>query len=481
MKDLKENAIRGGFAKLCAQMANAMLQIGSLMILARLLSPSDFGLIAMVMSLVGVLNLFRDFGLSTATVQRTSVTDEQISTLFWINILVALTLTCVALVCAPLVAVFYHEPRLLLITTVLAFGFLINATGIQHSALLQRQMRFAVLALIETLSLLTGVAVGIGMAFLGVEYWALVGMTLTTPAIYSASVWFASGWIPGPPRRRAGIGSMVRTGGIVTANGLVAYAAYNLEKVLLGRFWGADALGIYGRAYQLINIPTENLNSAVGGVVLSVLSRVKEEPDRLRNYFLKGYSLLVAVTLPITAACALFSNDLIFVMLGPQWSEAAPIFRLLAPTILIFGMINPLWPLMLALGLLVRSFKMALVLAPLVMAGYLIGLPWGPKGVALGFSIAMTLWVVPHIAWGVHGTVVSLKDIMTSISRPLLSTIVASIPAAGVAFFLFESASPLLRLIVGILILVFVYVGMLLYVMNQRALYLDVIRGLKTG
>ena len=124
---------------------------------------------------------------------------------------------------------------------------------------------------------------------------------------------------------------------------------------------------------------------------------------------------------------------------------------------------------------------MALVLGPIVMMGYLVGLPWGPRGVALGFSIALTLWALPHIAWGVHGTVVSLKDIMTCMSRPLLSAVVASIPAAGVTFVLLQSASPLLRLVSGILVLGLVYIGMLLYVMNLRGLYMDVMRGLKPG
>ena len=127
MKDLKERAVRGGFAKMCAQAVNLTLRVGSLMILARLLDPEDFGLVAMVTALTGVLQLFRDFGLSTATVQRTNVTEAQISTLFWINLLVGVILTGIALAGAPLVADFYHEPRLIWVTVALAASFLINA------------------------------------------------------------------------------------------------------------------------------------------------------------------------------------------------------------------------------------------------------------------------------------------------------------------------------------------------------------------
>ncbi len=474
--NLKHRVIRGGLAKLGSQIVTALLRVGSLMLLARLLTPGDFGLIAMVTVIVGVLNLFRDLGLSTATIQRASVSQEQLSTLFWINLLVGFALACVAVACAPMLAAFYREPRLVWVTIALAGSFLVNAAGIQHSALLQRQMRFAVLAAIETGSLLVSVLVGIAMAMLGAGYWSLVAMTLAAPATYSVAVWLASGWAPGPPRRAAGVGGMLRTGGIVTANGLVVYAAYNLEKVLLGRVWGADALGIYGRAFQLINIPTENLNSAVGGVAMSALSRVKDDPVRLRSYFLKGYALLIAATLPITATCALFADDLVLLLLGPRWLESAPIFRLLAPTILIFGMINPMWPLLVAQGMLRRSFYLSLAIAPLVILAYVVGLPWGPTGVAMAFSIAMSLWLVPHLAWCVHGTVVSLKDIAVTVSRPLLSALVAALAAGSVVFGLLSAGAPWQRLAFGVVVLVAVYLSMLLFVMGQRALYLEVLR-----
>src|SRR5258708_10378461 len=144
---------------------------------------------------------------------------------------------------------------------------------------------------------------------------------------------------------------MVRFGGTLTLINVVVYFAYNFEKVLLGRFWGADALGLYGRSYQLINIPTDNLNSAAGEVAFSALSQVRNDPSRLRNYFLKGYSLILALTIPITIAVALFADDLIFVLLGPKWRDSAEIFRLLSPTILVFALINPLAWLLHSLGM----------------------------------------------------------------------------------------------------------------------------------
>jgi O-antigen/teichoic acid export membrane protein len=276
-----------------------------------------------------------------------------------------------------------------------------------------------------------------------------------------------------------GLRSMMRFGGGLTLTGLIVYVGYNFEKVLLGRFWGAGAVGIYGRAYQLSNIPTDNLNSAVGEVAFSALSRLRNDPLRFRNYFLKGYSLVLALTIPITMAVALFAPDLISVLLGPKWKEAGPILRLLSPTILVFALINPIGWLVFSLGMVGRSLKVALVLAPLVMGGYVMGLPYGPKGVALAYSTVMVLWAVPHIAWGIHGTPISLRDIALVASRPLASGIVAAGLALAVRLAYGQSLSLLPRLAIESVVLLAIYLAMLLFVMGQKLFYLDLLRGLR--
>src|SRR5260370_21177900 len=153
MKNLKEKASRGGSAPVCAQSVFFALRIGALMVLARLLDPKDLGLVGMVTAFTSVLNLFRDFGLSTATVQRADISDEQISTLFWINVLVGAILTLSLAAMAPAVARFYHEPRLFWVTIALSTGFLINAAGGQHSPLPPAGLRFTGFGVIPILSL----------------------------------------------------------------------------------------------------------------------------------------------------------------------------------------------------------------------------------------------------------------------------------------------------------------------------------------
>jgi O-antigen/teichoic acid export membrane protein len=476
MKDLKEKTIRGGVARICAQAIVFATRIGALMMLARLLDPKDFGLVGMVTAFSSVFFLFRDFGLSTATIQRVDITDEQISTLFWINLLVGAILTVLLSALAPLVVRFYHEPRLFWVTIALAIGFLINAAGVQHSAILQRELRFTDLAIIQIIALVLSTVVGIGMALLGCGYWSLVGLSLTLPLVSTIAFWMATSWLPGKPQKTVGIRPMLHFGGSVTLISLIVYVAYNLDKVLVGRFWGAGALGIYGRSFQIISIPTDNLNTAVGEVAFSALSRLQGDPIRMRSYFLKGYSLVLALTVPITCIIGIFPHDLVMLILGSKWSAAAKILQFLAPTILIFAIINPLGWFLFAIGMVKRALRVALVLAPVVIAGYSLGLPYGSNGVALGFSAAMTLWVLPHIAWGVHGTPISFGDVMKVMIGPLLSGAVA-VALALVIQFLCSQWFPLFRLILGVTILLGAYSGMLLYGMGQKPFYMNLLRG----
>ena len=479
MKDLKHRTIRGGFAKICAQVANFVLRIGSLMILARLLDPKDFGLVGMVTAVIGVLSLFRDFGLSAATIQRSAITEDQLSTLFWINLLVGTILGLASLAISPLVASFYREPRLFGVTALLATGFFFNAAGVQHSAILQRQMRFTALSVIDVISQLIGAAIGIAMALRGFGYWALVAASILGPLLSTVGLWLATGWVPEMPRRNIGIRSLMGFGGTVTVTGLLVYMATNADKVLLGRFWGANAIGIYGRAYQLINLPTDNLNATAGSVAFAALSRLQNDPPRLKSYFLKGYSLVAALTVPITLFCAFFAQDTILVLLGQKWKEAIAIFRLLAPTILVFAIVNPMSWLLCSLGMVVRLLKMSLVITPLMIAGYFIGLPYGPQGVAAVYSALMVLWMVPAIAWCVHGTVISIRDILQAVKWPLAAGLVAVGLAFGVRTLYGQTLHALPRLILETAIVGLVYLGLLLFATGQKSFYMDLLRGLK--
>jgi PST family polysaccharide transporter len=257
---------------------------------------------------------------------------------------------------------------------------------------------------------------------------------------------------------------------------MITYASSNTDKVLLGRVWGAEALGIYGRAYTLSSVVTENLFSAIGSVAFPALSRLQDDPARFRSYFLKGYSLFLSLVTPVTIWCALFANDIVLVMLGPKWHAAAGIFRWLAPTIMAFGLTYPFTWVMLATGRAGRSVSTALAVTPVVILGYVLGLHWGPQGVATGFSISMALVVVPLILWAKHGTLISAADVFKAVARPVLS-IATGAAATLLAGGLFSRLQPaFLRLVVETGILFGVHLLVLLFVMNQKAVYVGLLR-----
>jgi O-antigen/teichoic acid export membrane protein len=477
---LKRAVLRGGVAKMFSQATNVLVRLGTLMVFARLLSPTDFGLIGMVVAVTGVMSLLKDFGLSAATVQRTSVSNAQMSSLFWLNTGLGVLVWLLCSAAAPVMVRFYHEDRLFWITIVVASGLFFNAASVQHNALLQRQMRFGALSLIEVLALLSSTAIGLVMAKLGLGYWALVGWSVALPLVSCLGVWIASGWIPQRPQRGAGVRSMVRFGSLVTLNILVVQVAYNLDKVLLGRYWGAEVLGFYGRANQLTTMATDNLLGAIGSVAFPALSRAQGDSAHFENYFLKGYKLTLTMAFPLAATCMLFAKDIVAVLLGPDWAPVAAVLRFSSPLIVIYAMINPSGWLMYSLGKVGLSLKISLVIFPVVTLGYLVGLKFGAIGVAAGYTIAMALWVFPHLVWCTQGTTLTAWKMLRVAKTPAIASVLAAVIAYGVHAAL-AGIAPLPRLLVEGLVLSLAYVGIVLRAREERTFYANLFRSLRAA
>jgi len=473
--DLKRKSVVGGVAAVSAQGAKFVVQTATMMVLARLLSPEDFGLQGMVVVVTGFLGLFRDAGLGMATIQREEVTHQQTSTLFWINVAIGALLAALCAACAPLVVAFYHEPRLYWIAVVSGVMFIFNGLAVQHGALLQRGMRFVTQAKIDVLSLSVGAGTGVVMALLGCGYWSLVGMALANSMVGAAGVWLVVLWVPGPPRLRSGIRSMLHFGGFASCNSFVVFLAWNAEKLLLGRFWGADALGLYGRAFQLITLPVQQLNGALTGVAFPALSRIQHDAKRLARSFLKGYSVLISMTVPVAISSALFPDEIVRIVLGAKWMEAAPIFRLLAPVALVFAVANPLSWLVMSTGRMGRALSMSAATTPLVIVGIVLGLSHGPKGVALGYSLAMTLLVIPIAAWSKLGTGITWADLWGATKPPFLSGLLAGAAGLLVKLTLAGRLPSMLYLMAGLAVVLGIYTWVLLIAMRQKHVYMDLL------
>jgi O-antigen/teichoic acid export membrane protein len=474
---LKQRVVQSGTAKLCGQAANFVLRLAFLTIMARLLSPEEFGLVAMVTVITVFYGLFTSAGLSSATVQRVTVTHEQISTLFWVNMLIGAVLGAVCLATAPALVAFYHDPRLAWVTAAMAVGFLVNAAAVQHIALLQRDLRYVTLTLIEVFGQVMGMAIGIALAVAGFGYWALVASTLAGPGVMTVLAWITTAWIPGRPHRDAEILSMLRFGGVVTIQVALNYVAQNIDKVLLGRFRGADTLGIYGRAYQLVAMPMTNLSAAVGWVAFSALSRIQEDPRRYRSYFLKGYGVVISLVVPILVFATVFADDTVRVALGAQWTDASLIFQLLAPAALVLTLVEgPTFWLLHSLGMVGRSLRITCAYTGVTLVACIAGIPHGATGIASAYSIALSLWLVPCLAWCVHGTPVRLSDLLHTTWGPLLGSAVAS----AVAFVTVNDFSqPLVRLLLGGVLMCCGYFAIVWFVFRQRDFYLGLVKDLR--
>ncbi len=464
---------------LVGQAVGMGLQIGTTVVLARLLLPTDYGLQSMVLTLTAFFGLFKDAGLSVATVQRETLTQEQISTLFWVNIGLGVLLTTVVAASAPLLVMFYKEPRLFGITVASASIFLFNSLSAQHRALLDRSMRFGTSIKIDMLCNTIGSVIAILMAALGFGYWSLICQNISLPLIGTTAIWIAMPWMPGKPRWTSELKSMVRFGGTVTLNSVVVYIAYNMEKVLLGRYWGAAPLGIYGRAYQLATLPVQQLIGAIHVIAFSVLSRMQGEAERLNRAYLKSLSLIVSLTIPIVISSGLFAEEIVQVVLGSKWIGAAPVLRLLAPTVLVLALVNPFSWFLRATGRVGRSLKIAFLICPVVILGIVAGLRFGPRGVAMGYSAAMVLLFVPIVAWAIYGTGITSRTYWAAIKKPLTAGVIGGLLAWLFRLWLAGNLTPLALLAAELTMSSVAYTGILLFVMGEKEFFLDLARQLR--
>ena len=417
--DLKGRSVRGGAVTMAAQGATFFLRMGSTVVLARLLTPQDFGLIAMVTVVTGFVAMFKDLGLSMATVQRAEVNHGQISTLFWINVVLSLGVMLVIAALAPVIAWFYGEPRLTWITLALASAFFFSGFTIQHQALLRRQMRFGTLALIGIICMVVSIVAAIIAAWYGAGYWALVIMQLTGAIVGAIAVWVVCGWRPGLPRRRSGVRKMLAFGGNLTGFRAINYFARNADNLLIGKFWGSGSLGLYSKAYSLLMLPIRQINAPIAAVAIPALSRLQNDPERYRNYYLKAISIIALITMPGVVFMMVMSKELIRIILGSQWEGASPIFSVFAIGAIMQPISNTTGWLFVSQGRSRDMFRWGLIGSTITVVAIIVGLPWGGLGIAVSYTFFGYLGM-PLLYWFVGRTgPVRATDIYRTVALPL--------------------------------------------------------------
>jgi PST family polysaccharide transporter len=434
--NLKGRSIRGGAITLAAQAIKFILQLASTAVLARLLTPADFGLVAMVTAVTGFVAMFKDLGLSAATIQRPHITHAQVSTLFWINLALSAIFMIITAAIAPVLAWLYGEPRLIGITLVLAATFLVGGLTVQHDALLRRQMRLGVIAFIEVISLAAGVAVAIILAMRGAGYWSLVFMTPVTCIVGVALVWTFTGWRPGLPIHRSGVREMLAFGGNISAYNAVGYLSRNADNVLIGWMWGATSLGYYSKAYQLLMLPLSQVSTPLYNVVVPALSRLQNDPEAFEAYFLQVLKTIFWLTAPAVGLLAACSDQIILLLLGPGWTETSVLFRIMA----ISALVQPLhftmpWALI-SRGRTRELFWWGMGTTASLVGCYLIGLHFGVRGVAVSYVVGFVgfglLWV---FFFALPRACVQRVRVLRAIAAPLLTSALVFITATAALHF----------------------------------------------
>jgi O-antigen/teichoic acid export membrane protein len=420
LPNLKRHTISGGAVTMSAQAAKFGLNLASTVILAHLLTPRDFGLVAMVGVVTGFLAVFRHAGLSIPTVQREHITDAQVSNLFWINLGVSGLCALILAALSPAMAWFYRDSRITYITLLLSTTFLIGGFRVQHLALLKRQMRFKAIALIEVGSMATGVLVGVVMALLHYGYWSLVGSSLAMEIGAFLLTGSVSRWRPQLPSRGSGIRPLLAFGAHQTAATFIHTLARGCDNLLIGRVYGPAAVGLYSRGAALVIRPLEQFLLPIDAVFLPTLSRLQSQPERYRSTFLRLYeaialtlfffsSLLLALALPLT-----------LVLLGRKWEQASAIFAGFTFMALQLPLSSAANWLLTSQGRGKDIFRVNSIAASLTLASFIAGLPFGPVGVAIAFSASGLLIRLPILYYivGRRGPV-STVDLWTGFLRHL--------------------------------------------------------------
>ena len=399
LPDIGGHTVRGSAVTLLSHGLRFAIGIVATAVLARLLTPQDYGLIGMVAVATNFVSMLKDLGLSFPTVQRAEIDFDQISTLFWVNFGMSVAMVGLLIVLAPALAWFYQEPRLTMIGIVTATGFLFGGLAVQHEALLRRQMRFFALSAIALLSMVAGYVVGIIMAWRGAGYWSLVFSQLTLLGTSAAGMLIVCGWRPGRPRWDSGAKSMLTFGGQVTGYSVINYISKNLDNLLIGNFWGAQNLGLFSKAGQLVTLPSEQIDEPLASVAIPVLSRLEDSPERYQRVYLRMLEKVMLLTMPAITLLIVSADWVVQIVLGSQWSGATWIVFFLGIAGLFQPVLNTMGWLFLSQGRSRELLQWSVMNAPISIVSIVCGVPWGAVGVAASYSLARVLVVNPLAYW----------------------------------------------------------------------------------
>ena len=430
-EDHAAKSLRGGAVSIVARGINAFVQIGSVLFLARLLSPEDYGLVSMVTAFTGFAPSLVDLGTRDSIVQRHRITRGEVSALFWLTLLVGGGFALLTAACGPLIARFYHEPRLATIAFTSSLTFIACALSVQHYALMRRVMMFHELAIIEVVANVLSAALAIAIALSGAEYWALVVRPIATPVFVSAGVWLQCRWLPGKPDVSPGVRESVKFGLNITGYCMTDFGGRSGDRIAIGYRSGPAGLGQYQNALFIYDNLLDVLVFPLHSVAVASLSKLRDDLDELKRAWSKALSTVAFYAMPAFGLLAVTSRDVVVVLLGAKWASAGLLLTVLAFRGIPHSVERTLGWLHVTAGRSDRWMKWGLFATSVQFAALFCGLPFGPMGVAVAYVAAMFILFVPAIAYAGRPLEIGATDVIAAVWRQLL----ASLSAAGVMLF----------------------------------------------
>lgn len=457
-----------------------LIQLAAVVVLARLLTPSDYGLIAMVMVVIGLADVFRDFGLTQAAVQAKTLSRVQRDNLWWISTGIGAALMLLLCLSAPLIALWYRRPELVDLTRALSVIFLLNGVTAQYRADLTRRLRFRPLAVWEVVSPLVGLAVAVALAASGASYWALVSQQLTAATVLFVGTALAAGWVVRRPRRGESMAGLLTFGWHLVVSQLLGYLGNNIDSLTIGTRFGTTAMGLYNRAFQLLMTPLGQLRAPTTTVALPVLSRLSSDVKETNRYVQRGQTalgLVLVVGLGVVLGAA---EPITAIFLGAQWLSVEPILRLLAVAGAFHTLGYVAYWVYLAHGLTKTLLRYTVITVTIKVTCVLIGSEWGLIGVAAAYAIAVAIDWPLSFWWLSRRSVVRVAPLFAGGARILVVTSLVA-AATWVTCEVSRGAGSWGQLAAGLAVAAVVYLCVCLAVPPLRRDLIQLTRALSKG
>lgn len=450
--DVMAVASRWVVSSVAVQFVKALLLFGSQIVLARLLSPSDFGVVAMCAPIFGVCALFNDLGLSQAVIQRPHLSEDDSNNAFWINLTLGCVLALMLLVLAPGVAAFYNEQRVAGVLAALSLLIIVNSLSFQQVALMHRRMQPVPILLIDVAPVVANVVASITAARLNYGYWALVIGQLAHTFTAGVLAWTLSPFRPAWPRALSRSLPLMKFGAHLTGLSIASFAATSLSPLVIGRLFGAWEVGLFDRGYRLVNMSLIQFLTPLSRIAETSLARLHADPNRYRQAHLQFSEALILFLTPGLLCLALMPDYAVEVLYGKEWTTASAIVGWFAAASLLAPAGAAASWLFVSQGRTREMLRYGLVGQLLSVLSLALGLRWGPAGVAASAAI-FSLPIQGVMVWGAtRNGPVSLAHFIDMLLPIGLSTVVAAALVYAVSLQVHQwGIHPLIALTAGLL------------------------------